>query len=110
MTDIRKTGAGANHFKTKLLYNNSIAQEQFGSNKVIWSSLNMPKHRFIFWQAINDQLLTRDKFAKFQIALDTTLCPVCAVVEESNAHSVVMFEQQGQATKSACNNPGSHDL
>ncbi|KAF4378702.1 hypothetical protein F8388_006153 [Cannabis sativa] len=78
--DIRKTGAGANHFKTKLLYNNSIAQEQFGSNKVIWSSLNMPKHRFIFWQAINDQLLTRDKFAKFQIALDTTLCPVMAQV------------------------------
>uniref|UniRef100_A0A803QJV6 Reverse transcriptase zinc-binding domain-containing protein n=1 Tax=Cannabis sativa TaxID=3483 RepID=A0A803QJV6_CANSA len=46
----------------------------------------MPKHRFIFWQAINSQLLSRDKFEQFHIKLDNVLCPVCEDAPESNAH------------------------
>ncbi|XP_060965093.1 uncharacterized protein LOC133034090 [Cannabis sativa] len=46
----------------------------------------MPKHRFIFWQTINTQLLAHDKFVQFQITLDNIKCPVCDTAAESNAH------------------------
>ncbi|XP_030504957.2 uncharacterized protein LOC115719925 [Cannabis sativa] len=83
--DIIKARTGTK-FKAALLYNSSILQSPFEYIKFIWCSINMPKHRFIFWQAINSQLLSRDKFEHFHIKLDNVLCPVCEAAPESNAH------------------------
>ncbi|XP_060965619.1 uncharacterized protein LOC133034534 [Cannabis sativa] len=52
----------------------------------VWSSINVPKHRFILWQVVNDQLLTRNKMLQFRVLLDNVECPVCAEVAESIQH------------------------
>ncbi|KAF4394513.1 hypothetical protein F8388_020338 [Cannabis sativa] len=51
----------------------------------IWDNLLLPKHRFVYWQIINTQLLTRDFLSKF-LPLQSTLCLLCDSEEESHEH------------------------
>uniref|UniRef100_A0A803Q0X5 Reverse transcriptase domain-containing protein n=1 Tax=Cannabis sativa TaxID=3483 RepID=A0A803Q0X5_CANSA len=58
--DIQTAGASGK-FKPHLLYNSKLPQIPFIYSRGVWSSINVPKHRFILWQVVNDQLLTRNK-------------------------------------------------
>ncbi|KAF4352371.1 hypothetical protein G4B88_010697 [Cannabis sativa] len=48
----------------------------------IWDKLVVPKHRFIFWQIVNSQLLTQD----YLHAIPSHLCPVCEAKMETHDH------------------------
>ncbi|KAF4392186.1 hypothetical protein G4B88_026175 [Cannabis sativa] len=51
----------------------------------IWDRLILPKHRFIGWQIVNDQLLTRDNISKI-MSIPSDSCPVCCMEKESHHH------------------------
>ncbi|XP_060960769.1 uncharacterized protein LOC133031305 [Cannabis sativa] len=48
----------------------------------------LPKHRFIGWQIVNNQLLTRDNLSRF-LSISSPLCPVCCRENESHQHLFV---------------------
>ncbi|KAF4395936.1 hypothetical protein F8388_013105 [Cannabis sativa] len=48
----------------------------------------VPKHRFIGWQIVNNQLLTRDNLSRFML-ISSPLCPVCCRENESHQHLFV---------------------
>ncbi|KAF4396323.1 hypothetical protein G4B88_019123 [Cannabis sativa] len=50
-----------------------------------WDKLIVPKHKFIFWQILNSQLLTRDYLNRI-IAIQSVLCPVCEAEVETHDH------------------------
>ncbi|XP_062093460.1 uncharacterized protein LOC133799461 [Humulus lupulus] len=50
------------------------------------SWLSILKHRFLLWQVVNSQLLTRDNMLRFCVPLDSLLCPVCGFSTESHSH------------------------
>ncbi|XP_062104315.1 uncharacterized protein LOC133815494 [Humulus lupulus] len=54
--------------------------------KVVWNTLNLPKHRFMLWQVVNSQVLTRDNMVKFHLDLDSLDCPVCGDSYENHEH------------------------
>uniref|UniRef100_A0A803PHR7 Reverse transcriptase zinc-binding domain-containing protein n=1 Tax=Cannabis sativa TaxID=3483 RepID=A0A803PHR7_CANSA len=84
--DLTSEGDAKGRLNTKMLYNSKLQQAVFKISSSIWNNYNMPKHRFIFWQAANDQLLTRDILLNSKISLDSVLCPVCRAEVESNSH------------------------
>ncbi|KAF4400617.1 hypothetical protein G4B88_023025 [Cannabis sativa] len=71
--------------KAKVFYNFLVEKPKVQYSKGIWDNLLLPKHRFVYWQIINTQLLTRDFLSKF-ILIQSTLCPVCDSEEESHEH------------------------
>uniref|UniRef100_A0A803NWR8 Reverse transcriptase zinc-binding domain-containing protein n=1 Tax=Cannabis sativa TaxID=3483 RepID=A0A803NWR8_CANSA len=71
--------------KAKVFYNLLVKKPKVQYSKGIWDNLLLPKHRFVYWQIINTQLLTRDFLSKF-LPLQSTLCPVCDSEEESHEH------------------------
>uniref|UniRef100_A0A803Q184 Reverse transcriptase domain-containing protein n=1 Tax=Cannabis sativa TaxID=3483 RepID=A0A803Q184_CANSA len=83
--DVQAAGRGKK-FKTNWLYNSKLVHHSFPYNTAVWSSLNLPKHRFILWQVVNNNLLTRDKLAQFRIVPDSLDCPVCELEAESHDH------------------------
>ncbi|XP_062100323.1 uncharacterized protein LOC133806214 [Humulus lupulus] len=56
-----------------------------GFADTVWNKLIVPKHRFIYWQIFNNQLLTRDHLSRF-LHLSSALCPVCESGLESHSH------------------------
>ncbi|KAF4381249.1 hypothetical protein G4B88_009577 [Cannabis sativa] len=50
-----------------------------------WNKLIMPKHRYIYWQVVNSQLLTRDNLSQF-MTLSSTLCPIFECKNENHSH------------------------
>ncbi|KAF4358380.1 hypothetical protein G4B88_008540 [Cannabis sativa] len=56
-------------------------------NKAVWSSITIPKHRFILWQVLNSHLLTKDNLLRFHIELDSMNCPMCEEVVETHEHT-----------------------
>ncbi|XP_062109607.1 uncharacterized protein LOC133821148 [Humulus lupulus] len=81
-----KAAGHAGKFHSSQLYNNSLCQQQVGYHKVVWCRLSLPKHRFVLWQTVNAYLLTCDNLVRFKVMLDSQLCPVCGVVNESLGH------------------------
>uniref|UniRef100_A0A803P402 Reverse transcriptase zinc-binding domain-containing protein n=1 Tax=Cannabis sativa TaxID=3483 RepID=A0A803P402_CANSA len=71
------------------LYMGTIQRNIDSFYKSVWCYALVPKHRFILWQVVHGNLLTRDNFAKFHITLDSCICPVCGLEEES--HSLLFF-------------------
>ncbi|XP_060968731.1 uncharacterized protein LOC133036230 [Cannabis sativa] len=64
--------------------------EMLGAAKVpyatnVWHKLIVPKHRFIYWQVINEHLLTRDILSRF-LPIASDLCVVCDMDPESHNH------------------------
>ncbi|KAF4377206.1 hypothetical protein G4B88_009198 [Cannabis sativa] len=62
-------------FCAKLFYNLQVEAQEVKYSRAVWNKLIVPKHIFIFWQACNVQLLTRDHLSKF-LSLPSTLCPL----------------------------------
>ncbi|KAF4381895.1 hypothetical protein G4B88_024297 [Cannabis sativa] len=67
---------------------------QLKENKVkyagaVWDKLVLPKHRFIYWQVVNSQLITRDLLNRF-VPIPDVNCPVYHQAEENYDH--VFFE------------------
>ncbi|XP_062109644.1 uncharacterized protein LOC133821223 [Humulus lupulus] len=52
-----------------------LMKEQVGFAKAVWSSITVPRHRFILWQAVVGHLLTRDNLARFHIEVGSVACP-----------------------------------
>ncbi|XP_062085770.1 uncharacterized protein LOC133791878 [Humulus lupulus] len=81
------TAAGhAGKFQSSQLYNSSLRQQQVGYHKAVWCRLSLPKHRFVLWQTFNAYLLTYDNLVRFKVRIDSQMCPVCGVVNESHGH------------------------
>ncbi|XP_062085950.1 uncharacterized protein LOC133792059 [Humulus lupulus] len=72
-------------FHSKLFYFSLVAANSVGFTKTVWNKLIMPKHRFIYWQIFNSQLLTRDHLCRY-IQLTSVLCPVCDSGVETHSH------------------------
>ncbi|XP_062109574.1 uncharacterized protein LOC133821078 [Humulus lupulus] len=83
----------------KDLYHPLLNKERVAFANMVWCSLAVPKHRFIFWQATLGHLLTRDKLHYCNLELPYLLCPVCEVEQESHAHLFFAcpFSQQVRA-------------
>ncbi|XP_062104228.1 uncharacterized protein LOC133815399 [Humulus lupulus] len=77
-------------FKASKLYNNTLRQQLVGYHQAVWCKLSIPKHRFLLWQVVNSQLLTRDNMLRFCITIDCLLCHVCGSHNES--HTQLFFE------------------
>ncbi|KAF4381023.1 hypothetical protein F8388_011945 [Cannabis sativa] len=56
-------------FKASKLYNSLLPQQVVNYNEAIWSRLTLSKHRFIFWEMVNNQLLTQDKLVVVAIGV-----------------------------------------
>ncbi|XP_062118953.1 uncharacterized protein LOC133832659 [Humulus lupulus] len=73
-------------FCPSIIYNNSLHYQQVDYYKVVWCKLSLPKHRFLLWQVVNANLLTLDNLHRFNVHIDSSLCPVCGELDESHAH------------------------
>ncbi|XP_062075276.1 uncharacterized protein LOC133779317 [Humulus lupulus] len=73
-------------FLSSKLYNSLLTQQKDEYFRTVWSRLILPKHRFMLWQVINSQLLTRDNLKRLHIPLISLLCPVCDGYQENHAH------------------------
>ncbi|XP_060969680.1 uncharacterized protein LOC115713582 [Cannabis sativa] len=72
-------------FKTNIFYISANPMQKVDYANRIWHKICIPKHRFIGWQAINNQLLTRDHISKITL-ISYELCPVCLNDKETHAH------------------------
>ncbi|XP_062104226.1 uncharacterized protein LOC133815395 [Humulus lupulus] len=72
-----KAAGASGKFQTSKLYNNTLCQQQVGYHHTVWCQLSIPKHRFLLWQVVNSQLLTRDNMLSFCVPLESLMCPVC---------------------------------
>uniref|UniRef100_A0A803NFE9 Reverse transcriptase zinc-binding domain-containing protein n=1 Tax=Cannabis sativa TaxID=3483 RepID=A0A803NFE9_CANSA len=77
-------------FCAKLFYNLQVEAQEVKYSRAVWNKLIVPKHIFIFWQACNVQLLTRDHLSKF-LSLPSTLCPVCENDIETYTHTFYLI-------------------
>ncbi|XP_062100471.1 uncharacterized protein LOC133806378 [Humulus lupulus] len=75
-----------NKMNVRVLYNRLLDSNKVAFANVVWCSLAMPKHRFIFWQAALGHLLTRDKLLMCHLHIASDLCSVCEEVQESHSH------------------------
>jgi len=58
---------------------------------LVWTSMALPKHRFLMWLAVQGRLLTQERKLRLQIQVDDTECCLCAEkVMETNDH---LFEK-----------------
>ncbi|XP_060972477.1 uncharacterized protein LOC133038369 [Cannabis sativa] len=72
-------------FKAKYFYTSLIKDEKVEYCSNVWNKLVIPKHRYTYWKAINNLLLTRNHLIRF-ICISSSLCPVCEIEEESHDH------------------------
>ncbi|XP_062103483.1 uncharacterized protein LOC133814552 [Humulus lupulus] len=72
-------------FHSKHFYSSLISVHSVGYAKTVWNKLILPKHRFIYWQIFNNQLLTRDHLCRF-MNISSAFCPVCESGLESHIH------------------------
>ncbi|KAF4374709.1 hypothetical protein F8388_020230 [Cannabis sativa] len=72
-------------FQPKLFYVSLIHGQSADDARNIWNRLILAKHRFVGWQIVNEQLLTRDKISKI-MPIPTDMCPVCCTVMETHMH------------------------
>ncbi|KAF4382102.1 hypothetical protein F8388_001247 [Cannabis sativa] len=70
------------------LANNPNSPSAIDYARNIWNRMVLPKHRFIGWQIVNNQLLTRDNLSQF-LPISSPLCPVCCQENESHQHLFV---------------------
>ncbi|XP_062075819.1 uncharacterized protein LOC133779939 [Humulus lupulus] len=73
-------------FQTSRLYNSLLVQQRVEYYRTVWSKLILPKHRFMLWQVVKSQLLTRDNLSRLHVHMTSVLCPVCERCLESHSH------------------------
>ncbi|KAF4403392.1 hypothetical protein G4B88_008038 [Cannabis sativa] len=66
----------------------TITTEKIDYARNIWNRMIVPKHRFIGWKIVNNQLLTRDNLSRF-MPISSSLCPVYCRENESHQHLFV---------------------
>ncbi|GKB53018.1 RNA-directed DNA polymerase, eukaryota, reverse transcriptase zinc-binding domain protein, partial [Tanacetum coccineum] len=74
-----------NHTYRELLRNDDDAEWW----KIIWFSLNIPKHAFIVWLAVQNKLTTQDKIKQWG-SYDVMCCALCR--RDLDSHSYLFFE------------------
>ncbi|XP_060967001.1 uncharacterized protein LOC133035175 [Cannabis sativa] len=74
-----------NKFKVNRFYNELIGPIRTPYTATVWHKYIVPKHRFMFWQIINENLLTRDHLSRF-FPIHSGLCLVCDDAPESHNH------------------------
>ncbi|KAM6568819.1 hypothetical protein CsatB_016804 [Cannabis sativa] len=74
-----------NKFKVNRFYNELIEADRTPYTATVWHKYIVPKHRFMFWQIINENLLTRDHLSRF-FPIHSGLCLVCDDAPESHNH------------------------
>ncbi|KAF4367812.1 hypothetical protein F8388_016635 [Cannabis sativa] len=88
--------------KTWILMISDVKAHKVDYARNIWNRMVLPKHRFIGWQIVNNQLLTRDNLSRF-LSISSPLCSVCCRENESHQHLFVhcCFTQKltGEITK-----------
>ncbi|XP_062080350.1 uncharacterized protein LOC133785111 [Humulus lupulus] len=84
-TDILSAGAQGK-FKSARLYNNLLVQQRVEYYRTVWSRIILPNHRFMLWQVVNSQLLTRDNLSRLHVQMASEMCPVCDRFQESHSH------------------------
>lgn len=60
-------------------------EQEISWAKLVWSHCNMPRHSFIFWLALHNKLLTRDKLFAWK-AIDSETCVFCNKAREDVSH------------------------
>ncbi|XP_060969632.1 uncharacterized protein LOC133036883 [Cannabis sativa] len=75
-------------FSAKLFYLSFIQAQKIDYARNIWNRMIVPKHRFIGWQIVNNQLLTRDNLSRF-MPISSPLCPVYCRENELHQHLFV---------------------
>ncbi|KAM6569105.1 hypothetical protein CsatB_017090 [Cannabis sativa] len=59
--------------------------ESYHWSKQVWSRLNIPKHSFLIWLAVQDRLKTRERLFRFNVAAEAT-CILCNDLNENTSH------------------------
>ncbi|XP_062100450.1 uncharacterized protein LOC133806354 [Humulus lupulus] len=72
-------------FRIKHFYTTLISAQTVGFADTVWNKIIVPKHRFIYSQIFNNQLLTRDHLSRF-LPLTYALCLVCDSEIELHSH------------------------
>ncbi|KAM6602310.1 hypothetical protein CsatA_021919 [Cannabis sativa] len=75
-------------FKVNRFYLELIGSAKIDYAATVWHKFVIPKHRFIFWQIINEHLLTRDHLSRF-MTIPSDLCVVCERDVETHNHLFV---------------------
>ncbi|KAM6569368.1 hypothetical protein CsatB_017353 [Cannabis sativa] len=74
-------------FKINSLYDYFLSDStRVTFDRVVWSRMTIPKHKFTLWKALRSHLLTRDHLASRNISIDSNFCPVCETSEEDHGH------------------------
>uniref|UniRef100_A0A803PUK6 Reverse transcriptase zinc-binding domain-containing protein n=1 Tax=Cannabis sativa TaxID=3483 RepID=A0A803PUK6_CANSA len=76
-------------FQASKFYNMQLKENKVKYAGAVWDKLVLPKHRFIYWQVVNSQLITRDLLNRF-VPIPDVNCPVYHQAEENYDH--VFFE------------------
>ncbi|KAM6567268.1 hypothetical protein CsatA_026396 [Cannabis sativa] len=76
----------AGNYKISDVYNHmTIGNQVCHWSKQVWSRMNIPKHSFLLWLAVQDRLKTRRRLVRFQIATDAQ-CILCNESDETAEH------------------------
>uniref|UniRef100_A0A803NHN7 Reverse transcriptase zinc-binding domain-containing protein n=1 Tax=Cannabis sativa TaxID=3483 RepID=A0A803NHN7_CANSA len=74
-----------NKFKVSRFYIELIGAAKTSYAATVWHKFIVPKHKFIFWQIINEQLLTQDLLSRF-LPIPSELWAVCEDASETHSH------------------------
>uniref|UniRef100_A0A803QC82 Reverse transcriptase domain-containing protein n=1 Tax=Cannabis sativa TaxID=3483 RepID=A0A803QC82_CANSA len=72
-------------FKVQRFYDEMLGAAKVPYATNVWHKIIVPKHRFIYWQIINEHLLTQDILSRF-LPIASGLCVVCDIDPESHNH------------------------
>ena len=74
------------HYSVKTVYEKIIGPKPVIQwDNMVWNRLNIPKHRFICWLAVQDRLQTTAKLARFGVS-NTASCLICGQADEDHKH------------------------
>lgn len=73
----------------------------FTGYKQIWNKLSMPKHRFLFWLAVKNKLLTRDRLITYIPDIEIA-CPVYDHNLENHDHLFFQCRFAKQLVEKVC--------
>ncbi|KAF4373410.1 hypothetical protein G4B88_011679 [Cannabis sativa] len=90
-----------NKFKVSRFYIELIGAAKTSYAATVWHKFIVPKHKFIFWQIINEQLLTQDLLSRF-LPIPSKLWPVSE--DASETHNIVVLDLYNNCRNRLCYN------
>ncbi|XP_021844844.1 uncharacterized protein [Spinacia oleracea] len=74
------------HYSVKTVYEKIIGPKPvIRWDNMVWNRLNIPKHRFVCWLAVQDRLQTTAKLARFGVS-NTANCLICGQADKDHKH------------------------